>query len=138
MIDRRLLIVVGLILGGALGDTGPTIQPHNQKLNYLASSPAKEASSEADGAVPKPSAPTKRMHKRRKGRLSINLYGNTMHILPSDDPLDIAGNFFEDQSDEVSLTIGPTSAIRLAKIALAVSGTFFGAFMGTLRLLAPL
>lgn len=167
---------------------------------YARSAPVSRltASAAADKAVvppppppPPPSSwaslsPTTRRNNRRslkKGRVSIDLKGNTMLLFPysesdedmfeiqsGDEPLSLEDSSptttgttvtttrshriksmlkghqshnkgpssTESTGNEISLTLSPLAALRLAKISWLASVSFFTAFSHTLRLLAPL
>ena len=140
MVIDRFIFVMGLFWPIVSGVPGEYIQ-HQSRKRMLASlaSPNDVTVAGADATLVKPSSGVPSSTRRRKkGRLSIDLHGNTVHILPSEDPFELVGSFFENQSDEMSLTITPASALRLGLISLSASGAIFAAFMGTLRILAPL
>jgi hypothetical protein len=137
MLDKRLLVVIALLLPHGSGNQEQRFPRPYRKRTLVASGADKDATQEnADGFMSSPSSPSRR--RRRKGRLSFDLHGHTMHIVPPDNQLEVAGSFCEHQYDEASLTITPKSALRLGKISLSIVGAVFTAFMGTLRLLAPL
>jgi hypothetical protein len=73
--------------------------------------------------------------KKRHGRLSIDLQGNSFGMSFNND--DDTSRSIEPTS-ETSLSIDPAATVRLVRVVLASSGAFISAFMGTLRLLAPL
>jgi hypothetical protein len=137
MIDRFFL-VMGLFWPRVSGVPGEYMQYQSRKRTLASLSPPNEATvTGVDATLPSSTIPAS-TRRRKKGRLSIDLHGNTVHILPSDDPFELAERSFENQSDEMSLTLTPMSALRLGSISLSASGAIFAAFMGTLRLLAPL
>lgn len=140
MVLDRFILVMGLFWPRVLGVPGEYIQHQSRKRMLASLSPPSEATvAGGDATLAKASSVIPSSTRRRKkGRLSIDLHGNTVHMLPSDDPFELVGNFFEPQSDEMSLTLTPASAFRLGRISLSASGAIFAAFMGTLRILAPL
>jgi hypothetical protein len=105
-------------------------------------------------------ATTRKRKRRKRGRFSFELQGNRFHIFPKPPPPpspltdeQILNNKTiiinhsdktpiltadKEMESEVSLTIDPTSAIHLIRTAWGLSISFSAAFMGTLRLLAPL
>ena len=137
MLDKRLLVVIALLLPLGSGNQEQRFPRPYRKRTLVASGAYKEATQEnADGFISSPLSQPRR--RRGKGRLSFDLHGHTMHIVPTNNQLEVAGNFGEEQYDEALLTITPKSALRLGKISLSIVGAVFTAFMGTLRLLAPL
>ena len=136
MLDKRLLVVITLLIPQGSGHQEHRFPRPYRKRTLVASGAEKEANSEnADGFISSSSSHTRR--RRRKGRLSFDLHGHTMHIVPPN-KLGFSGSFGEQQYDEASLTITPKSALQLGKLSLSIVGAVFTAFMGTLRLLAPL
>jgi len=73
--------------------------------------------------------------KKRHGRLSIALQGNSFGMSFNNDN-DTSRSI--EPTSETSLSIDPAATVRLVRVALTSSGAFISAFMGTLRLLAPL
>ena len=140
MMDKRLLVVTALLLPIGSGNQErclPEALRRYRKRTLLASSAENESAPvNADASISRPSSPSRR--RRRKGRLSVDLYGNTLHIIPPNDPQELHESSSEQPYDEVSLTITPRSAMRLGGISLSILGAVFTAFMGTLRLLTPL
>ena len=136
----RFFLVMGLFWPRVSGVPGEYMQYQSRKRTLASLSPPNEATvTGVDATLVKPSSTIPvSTRRRKKGRLSIDLHGNTVHILPSDNPFELAESFSENQSDEMSLTLTPVSALRLGGISLSASGAIFAAFMGTLRLLAPL
>lgn len=78
--------------------------------------------------------------QQRQGRLSIDVRGNSfgMSYNNNDKNDDTLSRAMMEPTSETSLSIDPAATVRLIRIALASSGAFISAFMGTLRLLAPL
>jgi hypothetical protein len=82
-----------------------------------------------------------RRQGRTKGRLAIELQGCEIHPLLSSDallPISQQDSLSTSTLREVSMTLDPLSLIRLIKTGALLSNSFFIAFLGTLRLLAPL
>ena len=144
MLDKRLLVVTALLLPQGSGHQEryvPEAPRRYRKRTLLASSAENESTppnTNANGAISRQRRTSLQSRRRRKkGRLSFDLHGNTLHIIPTNDPLELDAHFRE-QYDEASLTITPRSALRVGNISLSALGAVFTAFMGTLRLLAPL
>jgi len=76
--------------------------------------------------------------KQRNGRLTIDMQGNAFGKSTSFDYVDEKSSLLRESTTEASVSVDLAATARLIRIALATSGAFISAFMGTLRLLAPL
>ena len=76
--------------------------------------------------------------KQRKGGLTIDMQGNAFGKSTSFDYADEKSSLLRESTTEASVSMDLAATARLVRIALATSGAFISAFMGTLRLLAPL
>jgi hypothetical protein len=83
-------------------------------------------------------SPTVSNTKQKHGHLTVDLQGNSFGRTTRFDSNDDTSPELLKRPTEVIVSIDPAATARLVSIALAVTGSFISAFMGTLRLLAPL
>ena len=77
-------------------------------------------------------------HRHGHGRLTVDMQGKFFGRTTTVDANDDASSVSPKCASEAMVSIDPAATIRLVRIALAATGSFISAFMGTLRLLAPL
>lgn len=115
---------------------------------FLSSTPSgRDGVPNWDSALPASSG-SFRSRKRRRGRLTFDLRGSSFSVSTVAPGTNAANETtlvssqseptFMEQPDQVSLSTDPASAIHLIKLLAGFSVDFGAAFMGTLRLLAPL
>ena len=99
-----------------LSPSSPFLQEHDSKSRWSAIPSSKSKS---------------------KGRIKVDLRGNIFKLTRADPPFNTT-TLQEKDDDSLSMTIDPMSTWRLLKLSFSATSSLASAFMGTLRLLAPL